>query len=260
MPPSSSSSQQQPQPHLLQTEDLDDLTSYERSSLNSSNEDATTLVNTGGSQRLSIHSNMSRDSVPSPTLPRYGSPSASSSSHFSTTYPSPLNPSTSRTSLGYSGNTVAGGGGGTTYSGRQRDAHPLSNNTFLDSAPTLAEIDGDRERERSTRGVSSRLSRKVEPESGGDYALRRATSTGSNYRRASRPTGFWATSYRKLSGADLADSGVDERHIKLPRLAYLDGLKFIAAFIVLNGTLFDAALSGDQYSAIQRNSPLYILR
>lgn len=66
--------------------------------------------------------------------------------------------------------------------------------------------------------------------------------------------------YRYLSGASIADTGVDERHVKLPRLGYLDGLKFIAAWIVLNGTLFDAAIPIDQYPIIQRGSPLYIFR
>ncbi|KWU46719.1 hypothetical protein RHOSPDRAFT_3080, partial [Rhodotorula sp. JG-1b] len=66
--------------------------------------------------------------------------------------------------------------------------------------------------------------------------------------------------YRAWSGANLADSGKDERHVKLPRLGYLDGMKFIAAWVVLNGTYFDATISNNDYSAIQRSSPLYIVR
>ena len=37
-------------------------------------------------------------------------------------------------------------------------------------------------------------------------------------------------------------------------------MKFIAAWVVLNGTLFDATLTSGDYSVIQRNSPLYITR
>lgn len=66
--------------------------------------------------------------------------------------------------------------------------------------------------------------------------------------------------YRKLSGQSIADSHKDDRHVKLPRLGYLDGFKFIAALIVLNSSLFDAVLSNNDLTVIQINSPLYIFR
>ena len=87
----------------------------------------------------------------------------------------------------------------------------------------------------------------------------RESDQDQNYRRAPLPTGL-AKFYRSLSGQAIADSGKDERHVKLPRLGYLDGLKFIAAWIVLNGTLFDAVLAPTDLTPIQRNSPLYIFR
>jgi hypothetical protein len=109
-------------------------------------------------------------------------------------------------------------------------AHPLSHSTsFLDSSPNLTD---------STEKSNSLV----------------------DQRPPIPPRGKLATFYRIWSGASIGDSGVDERHIKLPRLGYLDGLKFLAAWIVLNGTLFDAVLPPDQYLAIQRNSPLFIFR
>lgn len=66
--------------------------------------------------------------------------------------------------------------------------------------------------------------------------------------------------HRAWTGASIADSGVDERHVKKKRLAYLDALKFFAALIVMNGTLFDAVLTENDYKLIQRGSPLYIFR
>jgi hypothetical protein len=98
----------------------------------------------------------------------------------------------------------------------------------------------------------------------GEY-IAPSTSSGNSsqnsapFRRGPKPTGLRAL-YRLWSGANLADSGKDERHVKLPRLGYLDGLKFIAAWVVLNGTFFNATLNDNDYSAIQRNSPLYIVR
>lgn len=133
------------------------------------------------------------------------------------------------------------------------NAHPLSNAMYMDSSPTLAGSDnmspGD---EKMRMDAGDRL---------GDYTGPRDTSPTNNapYRRGQQATGFTAF-YRSISGANIADSGKDERHVKLPRLGYLDGLKFFAAWLVLNGTFFDAVLTGSDYSFIQRNSPLYITR
>ncbi|MBW0524628.1 hypothetical protein O181_064343 [Austropuccinia psidii MF-1] len=66
--------------------------------------------------------------------------------------------------------------------------------------------------------------------------------------------------HQAWSGHLIANSAIDDRHIKKKRLAYLDGLKFLAALIVLNGTLFDAVLTENDYKLIQKSSPLYIFR
>ncbi|POW16320.1 hypothetical protein PSTT_01527 [Puccinia striiformis] len=66
--------------------------------------------------------------------------------------------------------------------------------------------------------------------------------------------------HRAWTGAAIGDSGIDERHVKKKRLAYLDALKFFAAIIVMNGTLFDAVLTENDYKPLQRGSPLYIFR
>lgn len=90
-----------------------------------------------------------------------------------------------------------------------------------------------------------------------------ASTQSGAFRRAGPPRGptkGLVGLYRRWSGAHLADSGRDERHIKLPHLGYLDGLKFLAALVVLNGTYFDAIITDNDYTAIQRDSPLYIVR
>ncbi|KAL8286230.1 hypothetical protein RQP46_004718 [Phenoliferia psychrophenolica] len=199
------------------------------------------------------------------SLPRYSSGQSSSSSTNYLPNPSPLNPTAARggppsryNSHGYNGNGAAAQGPG-------GNAHPLSNAMYLDSSPTLAGS------EPMTPGGADEKSRLTSNDQLGDYVGPALTSggapnTGSGgaggdapYRRGPKPTGLTAL-YRSLSGASIADSGKDERHVKLPRLGYLDGLKFIAAWVVLNGTLFDATLTSGDYSFIQRNSPLYITR
>lgn len=187
-------------------------------------------------------------------------------------YPSPLNPTAARGSYSNNGSggrsqqqqfasscgyNQAGGNGG--------NAHPLSNAMYLESSPTLAGSDV------VTPGVEDKLFKGADSNpNNSDYmsSLSRTPGGGQNQqsapsgsyaRRGPKPTGLSAV-YRMWSGAGLADSGKDERHIKLPRLGYLDGCKFIAAWVVLNGTLFDATISTSDYSFIQRNSPLYITR
>lgn len=190
-----------------------------------------------------------------PSLPRY-------SSGHNYANPSPLNPSAVRggregapgppsrySSYGYQSGQNGGNGNG---------AHPLSNAMYLESSPTLAGSE--------VMSIKGEKSRKGPGGPGDDgfapVHVLNGPQTGAPmapYRRGNKPKGLSAL-YRAISGANLADSGQDERHIKLPRLGYLDGIKFIAAWVVLNGTLFDAVLTNGDYSFIQRNSPLYITR
>lgn len=206
-------------------------------------------------------------SYSNPSLPRYtsGQQSGASSPNYHPNS-SPLNPSSAMRGGGREGAISAGsskysygqssgynanngnGGNGTGHS-------PLSNAMYMDSSPTLlgSDVGGNSNEEKEKlKGGADGIS---------DYAVGRnlgRTNTG-GYRRAAAPTGIKAF-YRALSGANLGDSGKDARHVKLPRLGYLDGCKFIAAFVVLNGTLFDAVLSSNDYGFIQRSSPLYIVR
>ncbi|GAA5932242.1 hypothetical protein JCM3775_001170 [Rhodotorula graminis] len=191
-----------------------------------------------------------------PSLPRYQSQPGSATNLAN---PSPLNPAATRSSAaGYSPNPP-----NHRYSsyGPQpgQGAHPLSNAMYMESSPTLAGSEG------MTPGAEKGQDEKMRlggADQLGEY-IAPSTSSGSGnsapYRRGPKPTGLKAL-YRAWGGANLADSGKDERHVKLPRLGYLDGLKFIAAWVVLNGTFFSATISNDDYSAIQRNSPLYIVR
>ncbi|KAM0755808.1 hypothetical protein T439DRAFT_282416 [Meredithblackwellia eburnea MCA 4105] len=201
----------------------------------------------------------------SPTLPRYSS-GQSSSSYLSN--PSPLNPaaaargggregipstgSSRYSSYGYAGSAALGQGAHAPQS-----AHPLSNAMYLDSSPTLAGSDPNTPGDEKLRlAAADQLGDYIQPASAKQGG---GAPANAPYRRGPQPTGLMAL-YRAISGASIGDSGKDERHIKLPRLGYLDGMKFIAAWVVLNGTLFEATLTNDDYTFIQRNSPLYILR
>ncbi|GAA6049559.1 hypothetical protein JCM3770_000847 [Rhodotorula araucariae] len=198
----------------------------------------------------------------SPSLPRYQSQTGSATSLAN---PSPLNPAATRSSAaGYSPNppnhrysSYGPAGGIGAHAGQA--AHPLSNAMYMESSPTLAGSEvmspgADKAQDEKVRlGAADQL---------GEYIAPTTSPSGGNaapYRRGPKPTGLKAL-YRAWGGANLADSGKDERHVKLPRLGYLDGLKFIAAWVVLNGTFFDATISDNDYSAIQRDSPLYIVR
>ncbi|GAA6038976.1 hypothetical protein JCM8097_000136 [Rhodosporidiobolus ruineniae] len=201
----------------------------------------------------------------SPSLPRYASSTPGSATNLAN--PSPLNPAATRSSAtGYSPNppnhrfSAYGyqGVGGNGQPGQ--GAHPLSNAMYAESSPTLAGSEvmspnADKIQDEKMRlGAGDQLGEYIAPTT--------SSSSGSNsapYRRGPKPTGLKAL-YRFWSGANLADSGKDERHVKLPRLGYLDGIKFFAAWVVLNGTYFNATISDNDYTAIQRDSPLYIAR
>lgn len=189
----------------------------------------------------------------SQSLPRYSSghsslnylPTAGYSSNTS-----PLNPAVTRGGQSNGGRLDSYGYAG---AGRQ-GAHPLSNAMYMDSSPTLAGSEA--------ANSSDEKIRKPVSDIGTDYQTPPTTTqvTPASYRRQPKPTGLTAL-YRFLGGQNIADSGRDERHVKLPRLGYLDGCKFIAAWLVLNATLFDSVLtSGHHYGIISRNSPLYITR
>ncbi|GAA6004438.1 hypothetical protein JCM10207_000727 [Rhodosporidiobolus poonsookiae] len=225
----------------------------------------------GSSANSSTHSVDDPSQMPyvnyasSPSLPRY--PSSTPGSATSLSNPSPLNPAATRSSAqGYSPNppnqrfSSYGGYQGVAGGAPGQGAHPLSNAMYMESSPTLAGSDvmtpgADKIQDEKMRlGAGDQLGEYIAPTT--------SSSSGSGsapYRRGPKPTGLKAL-YRFWSGANLADSGKDERHVKLPRLGYLDGLKFFAAWVVLNGTYFDATLSDNDYTAIQRDSPLYIAR
>ncbi|GAA5850511.1 hypothetical protein JCM3766R1_003520 [Sporobolomyces carnicolor] len=202
-----------------------------------------------------------------PSLPRYDSSRGSATNLAN---PSPLNPAATRSSAtGYSPNPpnvnhrYSTFGHNNNGQQQQQQAHPLANAMYMESSPTLAGSEVMSPSEEKMRDEKVRLGAADQL---GEYIAPSTTSSANSssqnsapFRRGPKPTGLRAL-YRLWSGANLADSGKDERHVKLPRLGYLDGLKFISAWVVLNGTFFGATLSDNDYSAIQRNSPLYIVR
>ncbi|KAK4055191.1 hypothetical protein OIV83_000471 [Microbotryomycetes sp. JL201] len=176
--------------------------------------------------------------------------------------PSPLGPSRQplyRDGASYSSSSRLSAYGNGNFNGAP-GPHPLSNAMYMDSSPTLAGSEHMSPSDEKMRlGAGDALGNYSVPPSNGAHDTTNSTQGGPYRRGPLKATGLTAF-YRALSGANLADSGKDERHIKLPRLGYLDGLKFFAAWLVLNGTFFDAAIEDNDYTAIQRSSPLYLVR
>lgn len=192
-----------------------------------------------------------------PSLPRY-------TSQQQLAHPSPLNPAAPRQGQQpYSHYAQPQSSNASSrlsqygHPGNHNTAHPLSHAMYADSSPTLAGSVSPSE-EKMRLGAADQLGEYIAPQQLSASTTNR--TGGQAYRRGPlKATGLTAL-YRGWSGANLADSGKDERHIKLPRLGYLDGVKFVAAWVVLNATFFDAVIEDNDYAFIQRNSPLYITR
>ncbi|KAA1101873.1 hypothetical protein PGT21_031900 [Puccinia graminis f. sp. tritici] len=153
--------------------------------------------------------------------------------------------------------------------------HPLSNPTYLDSSPTLSTepqtLSGSSPQTPSAQSLEKSAS-PIDPHHHQNNPYQQApTSASPELNLSSRPSSFIARReivhhspldklHRAWTGAAIGDSGIDDRHVKKKRLGYLDGLKFFAAVIVMNGTLFDAVLTENDYKPLQRGSPLYIFR
>ena len=203
------------------------------------------------------HSNMNGNYGNQPPLPR--NPSNSSSLTAVPSGPaspslSPLNPSAGRPSQQYSpgaaGNlqSTANGGRYSTYGygnggpGAQGGAHPLSHALYADnrdSSPTLTGHDDEMDEKKGLASFPPPSS----SSSGDSRTASSQTIPGRRRPPRANTAGIVANSaYKRWSGAFIADSGSDPRHTKPERIAWLDGLRFIAAWIALNGTFFDAAL------------------
>lgn len=209
-----------------------------------------------------------------PTLPRYASqtsmgpsspslsplnPSAQQYHHQHRGGPSPTNSYTSSNPSSHnnypSSNSNANGLGSRFSSygyanggpGAQGGAHPLSHALYADSpsSPTLAGDVDDISDEKKGLGSFPPSS---SASSGGD-------SRSSNNRRLNAGNKGYESSglsgaYKRWSGAFIADSGVDERHRKPERIGWLDGLRFFAAWLVINGTFFDATIGNSDVGDI----------
>lgn len=103
--------------------------------------------------------------------------------------------------------------------------HPLSNALYADSSPTLHES-GSHSSDGYKKGDSekSRLQNEVPRESG----------------------------FKRFGGAFVAGKRSSDEYttVKRTRVGHLDGLKFIAACIVLNATFFDAVIEDDVSAGI----------
>jgi len=123
----------------------------------------------------------------------------------------------------YSTNTLANSNGG---------PHPLSHAYYAESSPTLHGSTDDLAKKEKD-GLASPASL---PYDRSDSGFKRFSGNFINGKRISTD-----------------DPSAAVTMVRKKRLGYLDGLKFIAAWIVLNGTLFDAAVPDDVSS-----SPLVI--
>lgn len=160
------------------------------------------------------------------------------------------------------------------YNSTNNSPHPLSHSTYLhsSSSPALSSEPQSFLNNSSTIQTPSGQSLEKSSDLPPDNLYHQApTSASLDMNQSPRPMSFiarrevvhhspFAKILRAWNGASIGDSGVDERHIKKKRLGHLDGLKFFAALLVMNGTLFDAVLTPNDYAPIQRGSPLYIFR
>lgn len=180
-----------------------------------------------------------------PSLPRY----ASSGGHSSSDYSS----APGRPGAGGPGSPLRAGrmGPASSSAGHGGSSHPLSNTLYAESHNRSKPDVGDDEKASLRTGA---------PRPNGAGGASSAPGAGAAIRPRAARGGVLARAYRVWTGANVGDSGLDERHVKKKRLGYLDGLKLLASLVVMNGTLFDAVLSDNDYPAIQRNSPLYIVR
>ena len=196
-----------------------------------------------------------------PSLPRYTSQASSLGS--------PLNPAVMGSngmrpgsSGGSSSNGAYGGSnpslvnagpryGGNGYgygAGSQGSAHPLSHALYADSP-----VSSPRSQQHPPQSPRMQQQR-MQSHNGHDEKLGLASfppapsssSSGSSGPRAraarDRAANAGNSAYRRWSGAYIADSGVDARHTKTERQGWLDGLRFLAAWAVVNATFFAAVI------------------
>ena len=114
--------------------------------------------------------------------------------------------------------------------GAQGGAHPLSHALYADSpsSPTLA---GDHE---STLDEKKGLA---------SFPPSSSSSSGDSRSAQNQPGAHNGSSgFKRISGA-FASAVEEERRTKQERIGWLDGLRFIAAWIVINATFFNATVT-----------------
>ncbi|KAG0146785.1 hypothetical protein CROQUDRAFT_656973 [Cronartium quercuum f. sp. fusiforme G11] len=227
---------------------------------------------------ISIHPDQ-QPNYPPRHNPSIQSPTTSTSSDFDTpslprySSPAPLHQTGRVPHNGYIPSNQAPIGGPRPYI----SPHPLSHATYAESNPTLSETDTSLEKRfgpssnitsstalspgvekyNNTTDSNAHSSSPIHHNNNSQISLSARSNVGIAY---PQEYGMMTKIYRGWNGNAIADSGVDERHVKKKRLGYLDALKFLAALVVMNGTLFDAVLSENDYKVIQRDSPLYVFR
>lgn len=217
-----------------------------------------------------------------PTLPRYASQTSMAGGPSSPSL-SPLNPSAQRGGPSPNGSYMSGSssnnsinnnnnaygnignnnnnGLGSRFSsygygnggpGAQGGAHPLSNALYADSpsSPTLA---GDPDEMSDEKKGLASFPPSSSSSSGGDSRSSNNNKRGGPQARGYKEDGITGA-YRRWSGAFISDSGVDDRHKKPERIGWLDGLRFIAAWVVINGTFFDATIGTSSVSCLWSSS------
>lgn len=164
--------------------------------------------------------------------------------------------------------------------GAHGGAHPLSNALYADNSPSSPTLAGDHDDMDEKKGLASF------PPSSSSSSGDSRSNNGMGGRGASKPVNAYKRWSQTLTGMGGSGSGpsspIDDRPIRLERIGWLDGLRFLAAAIVLNATFFNATITNpnvrsvqrqfgvwfgltypcdfQSYSAIQRSSPLYIFR
>lgn len=133
--------------------------------------------------------------------------------------------------------------------GAQGGAHPLSHALYADSpsSPTLAgdmsndDLAGDEKKGGLSHFPPSSSSASSNHSSNNNKRM--------NNNRHHDQSGLGGA-YKRWSGAFIADSGVDDAHRKPERVGWLDGLRFFAAWLVINGTFFNATIGNSDVSCL----------
>jgi hypothetical protein len=123
--------------------------------------------------------------------------------------------------------------------GAQGGAHPLSHALYADNSPSSPTLAGDHDEMDEKKGLAS-----FPPSSSSSSGDSRSNTgiKGANSNNGKPAYKRWSQSLAGMGGSS-DPSAIDSRPTRLERIGWLDGLRFLAAAIVLNATFFNATIT-----------------